>query len=259
MTDDGAARLRDAQRRRGLAFVASAAAHAIILFALVLLLPEIERPHHDWVLAYLVEFDRPARGASARDARAGSLPAPAHEASALKSPTVISRPKPPHTRQQTAAITARPVPGPDVIAARKESEVPAKAGTSDSRIEVTAVQPPSLNARAGAGRGDAATGNGAGSSSAHVEYGQNPVPIYPIEARRKAEQGTVLLDVEVDADGSVTRVVIAQSSGFDSLDQSAIETVRTRWRFVPARRDGNAVESWCEVPIRFALTEANAR
>ena len=36
----------------------------------------------------------------------------------------------------------------------------------------------------------------------------------------------------------------------------ALDTVRARWRFVPAQRDGVGVESWCEVPIRFALTEA---
>jgi len=68
----------------------------------------------------------------------------------------------------------------------------------------------------------------------------------------------VLLRVEVGVDGLAKRIEIARSSGFDSLDQSAMETVRSRWRFVPARRDGVAVESWCEIPIRFALTEAEA-
>ena len=84
-------------------------------------------------------------------------------------------------------------------------------------------------------------------------------PEFLLQPRRRAEQGTVLLHVQVAADGSVARVEIAESSGFDALDESAIETVRTRWRFVPARREGNAIESWCEVPIRFALTEANAQ
>ncbi len=67
------------------------------------------------------------------------------------------------------------------------------------------------------------------------------------------------LHVLVAADGTVERVELAQSSGFDSLDRSAFETVRTRWRFVPARRDGAAVESWVLVPIRFTLAEASAR
>jgi len=67
-----------------------------------------------------------------------------------------------------------------------------------------------------------------------------------------------VLRVLIGEDGTVKRVEIAQSSGFDSLDDSAVQTVRTRWRFVAARRDGVAVESWVEVPIRFALTEAIA-
>ena len=68
----------------------------------------------------------------------------------------------------------------------------------------------------------------------------------------------MLLRVLVGADGAVERIEIAHSSGFDSLDDSAIETVRSRWRFIPARRDGVSIESWVEVPIRFALTEARA-
>src|SRR5258708_5593929 len=57
---------------------------------------------------------------------------------------------------------------------------------------------------------------------------------------------------------SVERAEIADSSGFDSLDDAALDTVRSRWRFVPARHAGLAVESWVLVPIRFALLEANA-
>ncbi len=64
--------------------------------------------------------------------------------------------------------------------------------------------------------------------------------------------------VLVGADGSVERAEVADSSGFDALDAAALETVRSRWCFVPARRAGVAVESWVLVPIRFALVEANA-
>ena len=63
--------------------------------------------------------------------------------------------------------------------------------------------------------------------------------------------------VLVDVDGVVQRAEIAESSGFDVLDDAAIETVRRRWRFVPARSSGTPIESWVLVPIRFALTEAN--
>jgi len=261
--DEDASRPRDAHRRHSLAFVASAAAHALILLALVFLLPEIERPHHDWVLAYLVELDQlgaAGRGAGAGDARASSSPASAHDGASAASPQA-----PHHAHRRAAGAEAQPTHAPQTaaIAARREPVVPAvSAGTTGSHMEVASVSGSSGLAspeRAdGEGAGGGGGGDGSGTGSAHVEYGQNPGPGYPIEARRRAEQGTVLLRIEVGVDGSVERVEIAQSSGFDSLDQSAVETVRTRWRFVPAQRDGIAIESWCQVPIRFALTEARA-
>jgi protein TonB len=93
---------------------------------------------------------------------------------------------------------------------------------------------------------------------ASADYGQNPAPPYPERSRRRDEQGTVTLHVLVAADGSVERVELAESSGFDSLDRSALDTVRLKWRFVPARRDGVTMESWVLVPIRFSLKEASA-
>jgi TonB family protein len=102
-------------------------------------------------------------------------------------------------------------------------------------------------------------GGGAGASrEAHAAYGAAPPPEYPIDARRTEQQGVVMLRVLVGADGSTRRVEIARSSGFQSLDNAALDTVRERWRFVPATRGGAAVESWVMVPIRFALTEASA-
>lgn len=66
-------------------------------------------------------------------------------------------------------------------------------------------------------------------------------------------QGVVVLRVFVHPDGSVGEVTVSQSSGSDLLDDSALRTVREQWRFLPARLDGQPVESWVEVPIRFVL------
>jgi protein TonB len=72
-------------------------------------------------------------------------------------------------------------------------------------------------------------------------------------ARRMGMRGTVVLRVHVRADGSVAEAALAQSSGSQLLDDSALKTVREQWRFLPARLDGTPVESWVEVPIRFIL------
>jgi protein TonB len=65
-------------------------------------------------------------------------------------------------------------------------------------------------------------------------------------------QGLVVLQLVVGTDGGVKEALIKQSSTFPILDQSALATLR-RWRFRPARRGGERIESLVEVPVRFVL------
>ena len=130
-----------------------------------------------------------------------------------------------------------------------------------------AVEPPAPAAGDGAGGGSAGplAGNGTGaggdgtggdgSGGARVAYGSNPLPPYPLVARRLGKEGVVLLDVLVAPDGHAADVRIARSSGFAALDDSALTTVRDHWRFIPARHDGEPVASRVTVPIRFRLEE----
>lgn len=83
-------------------------------------------------------------------------------------------------------------------------------------------------------------------------YLRNPVPRYPVASRRAGEQGTVTLRVRVAADGSASRVAVEKSSGSPHLDAAALEAVKA-WRFTPARRGEDAIESWMLVPIVFRL------
>jgi protein TonB len=85
-----------------------------------------------------------------------------------------------------------------------------------------------------------------------AEYLRNPAPAYPAASRRNGEQGTVLLRVQVDADGDPMQIEIQRSSGFDRLDQAARGAVR-RWKFVPGTRDGMAITAWVVIPLTFSL------
>ena len=78
-------------------------------------------------------------------------------------------------------------------------------------------------------------------------------PRYPTESRRLKEQGTVVLDVLLSADGRVERIAVYQSSGSSRLDRAALEAVR-RWRWSPMLRDGLAVGVRGLVEIPFVLT-----
>jgi protein TonB len=86
----------------------------------------------------------------------------------------------------------------------------------------------------------------------NAAYLRNPAPRYPVAARRAGEQGTVTLRVRVAVDGSASRVAVEKSSGSPHLDAAALEAVKA-WRFTPARRGADAVESWMLVPIVFRL------
>lgn len=80
--------------------------------------------------------------------------------------------------------------------------------------------------------------------------GQTPAPRYPSRALRRGESGTVRVRVEVGPDGRPSQVSVAQPSGSRDLDRAALDAVR-RWRFHPARRNGDAVSGTVIVPISF--------
>ena len=82
----------------------------------------------------------------------------------------------------------------------------------------------------------------------------NKAPSYPHMARRMGLQGKVVLNVEVLANGSCGQINVAQSSGHSALDNNALSAVKT-WHFVPATKDGKAINKWHQVPIIFSLKD----
>ena len=87
---------------------------------------------------------------------------------------------------------------------------------------------------------------------AKPNYLRNPPPVYPETARRRHQEGLVILAVAVSDQGHVEKVVIKQSSGFPLLDQAAAKAVG-EWEFEPARLGPVALRSEIEVPVRFKL------
>lgn len=75
----------------------------------------------------------------------------------------------------------------------------------------------------------------------------NPQPRYPALARRRGQEGQVLLRLSVNAAGQVETITIARSSGHDLLDQEAQRTVM-RWRFPSSPAGGTMTQ-----PISFRL------
>lgn len=87
---------------------------------------------------------------------------------------------------------------------------------------------------------------------AHPLYRLNREPEYPPLARRRQQEGTVVLEVLVTPEGTVGGLALQQSSGHSLLDEAALKGVKG-WRFEPGRRGAVAVTMKVLVPVRFGL------
>ncbi len=85
-----------------------------------------------------------------------------------------------------------------------------------------------------------------------VSYLNNPAPDYPQTSRRLGEEGRVLMKVLVSADGAAENVQIEKSSGSERLDNAAVNAVK-RWRFIPAKKNNQALGAYVIVPVKFSL------
>lgn len=93
----------------------------------------------------------------------------------------------------------------------------------------------------------------AGDNYTAPEYLGGEKPPYPKWAERNGWEGTVLLNLSIDANGEVKKVEIAKSSGYELLDQQARNSV-SAWRFKPARHNGITIAVTVQQPVIFRST-----
>lgn len=77
-------------------------------------------------------------------------------------------------------------------------------------------------------------------------------PKYPRVSRKRGERGKVLVRVFINRDGSSEKVEIEQSSGFNRLDQAAMDSAK-KCRFIPAKRNGKPVKTLATIPYTFTF------
>ncbi|HCS65030.1 MAG TPA: energy transducer TonB [Cellvibrio sp.] len=87
---------------------------------------------------------------------------------------------------------------------------------------------------------------------AEADQLSNPAPIYPSLSRRLREEGIVVLEILIKADGSVGEIKIKNSSGFKRLDETAVKAVK-QWRYHPATQGDKKIDFWYEQPVEFNL------
>jgi protein TonB len=77
-------------------------------------------------------------------------------------------------------------------------------------------------------------------------------PVYPLGARQRGEAGRVVVVIHVSEQGRVEHVDLAQSSGYEALDQAARKALLAA-RFDPARRGETVVPARVRLTIIFQL------
>ena len=180
------------------------------------------------------------------------VPLPIPPSQPTPAPLPVEQPVPPKPDDVVVPIVSKAVPTPTPLpptATPKHSESihsspPTHPPSAHHDITHTTEHHEALP---GGEKGSA--GNGKAS------YLENPEPPYPEAARDAQIEGRVELMVSVNATGIVANVRLVRTSGDPSLDQSALQTVRTRWKFRPARAAGIPVSSQVLVPITFRLAE----
>lgn len=178
-----------------------------------------------WVLFLLVvtrQSGEPAPGEAAPAAALAALPSDPLPA---PMPAGTSAPLPQADDGEEARLVEEPAPAPP------------------PQPEPQAELPPSVE--------PAAPVASAGPVQAPELLPDQPAPRYPSRALRRGERGTVVLRVQVDAEGRAGDVEIVERSGSRDLDRAAAEAA-LRWRFQPARdAEGRAIPGYATVPVEF--------
>lgn len=76
-------------------------------------------------------------------------------------------------------------------------------------------------------------------------------PAYPFEMIRAGVSGEVFVDFIVDPNGNVRNAFALRSSN-TQFEENAVKAV-ARWTFIPGQKNGHAVYTHMQVPIRFNL------
>lgn len=184
----------------------------------------------------VVEVIVPAEIISASmNANTPAVPAPPAPPAPRQTSTPTPQPAP--TPIATPVVQASPSPAP--VVAAEPAPTPAPAAAAPAAASTVAAPAVAAAPRIELPSTDAA-------------YLHNPKPAYPSLSKRLGEQGKVVVRVLIGVDGTAQQAEIKATSGFERLDQAALNTVR-QWRYVPGKRNGVPETMWFNVPINFVL------
>ena len=78
---------------------------------------------------------------------------------------------------------------------------------------------------------------------------------YPESLEGQRVEGTCTVQFLVGADGSISQVTVARSSGYKEMDEEAVRVVKEFPNWKPAQINGKAVAMKTQLPVRFEYVE----
>jgi periplasmic protein TonB len=181
---------------------------------------------------------------------------PATETTATEPPPPTPLPTPPEPEQEAQPVPTEPPPPVQKPSPKRPATARARHAPSPPNASQTPPHTAAQSEQASPAVGSAGPTVTAAIVPPRPVAGMetNRAPIYPEIARRRGEEGRVMLRVDVSADGMPLDVSVAGTSGHPSLDSAALLAVR-QWRFIPATQAGRSVAAVADVPIRFHLSD----
>jgi protein TonB len=83
-------------------------------------------------------------------------------------------------------------------------------------------------------------------------FAQQATHVYPPEAARRHQQGTVILMLYINGNGTLDKIEIVKSSGFPLLDAAAIKEMKQS-RFEPAMDGAIPIRSRAQASVTYRL------
>jgi periplasmic protein TonB len=81
---------------------------------------------------------------------------------------------------------------------------------------------------------------------------EQPLPAYTEEARKARAEGIVVLQGIIRKNGSIDNLKVLKKMGY-GLDESAMNTVASKWHFKPGMHNGAPVDVQADIEVSFKL------
>lgn len=172
--------------------------------------------------------------------------------------SVIRRALPAQQRVFAAAKADFTLPPPEAQLDLPEPRVPEKQTAHLAQTASPDAPPSKKIASQTKKRGGGSTSKGSSGSGLISGNATAPrpiatrIPVYPYSAKKRGEEGMVLVRVRVNEAGRVESSTLYRSSGHTDLDAAAVACV-WKWNFAPGQSGGRAVESSAVVRVSFRL------